>query len=71
MWLKCFLFSKISVCNNIQNRATRIFLAVNNFSPNAGIQEDMGWNLPVTRRRLRMIKYWNRLVYVGDTRRQE
>ncbi len=54
--------------NIIQNRANRIFLGVNSFSPNAVIQGDMGWKLPVTGRRLRMVKYWYRLVCMGDTR---
>ncbi len=32
-----------SLCNKIQNRAIRVFLGVNSFSSNAGVQGDMGW----------------------------
>ncbi len=56
------------MCNKIQTRAIRIFLGLNSFSPNAGIQEHMGWKFHVIRRLLRMVKYWDRLVCMGDTR---
>ncbi len=51
-----------SPCNKIQNHVIRVFLGVYSFSPNAGVQGDMGWPSPLVRRYKLMIKFWYRLI---------
>ncbi len=57
MRLKCGVTKITVLCNKIQYRATRIFGEVNSLIVLVRM-------LPVTRRRLRMAKYWIRLVYM-------
>ncbi len=45
-----------------------MFLGVNSFSPNAGVQGDMGWPSPLVRRHKLMIKFWNRLIGMSQFR---
>ncbi len=45
-----------------------MFLGVNSFSPNAGVQGDMGWLSPLVRRHKLMIKFWNRLIGMSQFR---
>lgn len=52
----------------IQNRAMRYFLGVHRFAPNAAIQGDMGWLGCESRRRLSMLRFWNRLVKTNQSR---
>ncbi len=61
-------FKDKSPYNKIQNRAIRVFLGVNSFSPNAGVQGDMGWLSPLVRRHKLMIKFWNRLIGMSQFR---
>jgi len=59
---------EFKTCNQIQLRAIRYFLGVHRFAPIAGLEGDMGWKSPVIRTKLNMVKFWNRLLTLPDTR---
>ena len=52
----------------IQHRVIRYFLGVHRFAANSMIEGDMGWLPCVYRRRLAMLKFWNRLVMCNQNR---
>ena len=54
--------------NTIQNRAIRAFLGTHRFTSNVAIQGDMGWTFPVVRRRLCILRMWNRLLTMDEFR---
>ena len=54
--------------NAVQNRALRLFLGVHRFTSNLGINGDMGWVPSKIRRYVNIIRYWNRLINMDDTR---
>ena len=52
-------------CNEleeVQHRAMRIYLGVNKFSAKCAVIGDMGWTPGDIRRKLNLLRYWNRLV---------
>ena len=61
-------FKDFNVCNMAQNRAMRFYLGVHRFAPIAGMQGDLGWINSRHRRYKCMIRYWNRLINMNDTR---
>ncbi len=61
-------FADFDKLNTIQNRAIRFFLGVHKFAPNLAINADMGWYMSVTRRKVEMLRYWNRLQSTNDDR---
>ena len=58
-------FDKI---NTIQNRAIRFYLGVHKFAPNLAINGDMGWTSCRIRRKIAMLKLWNRFLVMDDNR---
>ncbi len=52
----------------VQNQAARVFLGVHRFAPVEGLQGDLGWIICGTRRKLNMLRYWNRLISLDDGR---
>ena len=54
--------------NRIQNRAMRCFLGVNKYAPLAGIEGDMAWTTSNIRRKLHMLRYWNRIMSLDNVR---
>ena len=52
----------------IHTRAMRCFLGVNKYAPIAGIEGDMGWITPDVRHKLAILRYWNKIVDMTDTR---
>ena len=44
------------------------FLGVNKYAPIAGIEGDMGWITPDVRHKLAILRYWNKIVDMTDTR---
>jgi hypothetical protein len=54
--------------NTVQNRAMKIFLGVNNFTPTDAIIGELGWTTCRIRRKILMLKYWNRLINMPDSR---
>ena len=61
-------FKNYEKIDHIQNRAVRAFLGVHNFAPNLGIHGDMGWTYSNVRRKVNMVRYWNRLVNMQENR---
>jgi len=58
-------FGKI---DTVQHRAIRVYLGVHNFAPNAAITADMGWSPSQNRRKIEMLRLWNRLIEMNDNR---
>jgi hypothetical protein len=52
----------------VQNRAARSFLGVHRFAPCDGMQGDLGWISCRSRRKTNMIRFWNRMLKMDDTR---
>ena len=46
----------------------RFFLDVHKYASIVGLQGDMGWVSLSVNRRVAMVRYWNRLVEMDDTR---
>ena len=61
-------FKDFEQCGRIQNRATCFYLGVHNRAPIAALQGDIGWILPKYRRFLNMLRLWNRLLTLENTR---
>ncbi len=54
--------------DNVQNRAMRYFLGVHRFTPGLALTGDTGW-LPSTYRRWAgMLRLWNRLIKMDESR---
>eukprot|EP00732_Lithocolla_globosa_P001538 Lithocolla_globosa_v1_NODE_782_length_3286_cov_3.792634.p1 type:complete len:976 gc:universal NODE_782_length_3286_cov_3.792634:2974-47(-) len=54
--------------NTVHNRACRSFLGVSRKTANAVVQGELGWTLPVVRRKTAMIRYWNRVSKMDASR---
>ncbi len=54
--------------NTVHNRAIRSYLGVHRYASNMAINGHVDWTTPHTRRKICMIKLWNRLVKMPDTR---
>ena len=61
-------FKKASQCDNVQNKAIRYFLGVHKFTPIPALWGKMGWFPSKYRRYLCMLRFWNRLIKMDDTR---
>lgn len=61
-------FGKHEKADTIQNRAIRFYLGVHRFAPNLAINADMGWLYSRTRRKVEMVRFWNRMHIMDDTR---
>ena len=57
-----------SKCDTVQNRALRFFLGVSINAPNHAIKGDMAWLNPNSRHKIEMLRYWNRLMLMDDSR---
>ena len=51
-----------------QMKAIRAFLGVHKFAPNLAIIGDMGWCPAYIRRKISLLRYWNRLVKLDNDR---
>ena len=54
--------------NRIHLRAIRLFLGVNRSATVADLEGDMGWKPPIIQRKIHMLRYWNGLVKMEDSR---
>lgn len=61
-------YSKNSHSEQVQNKAIRCFLGVNQFTPIPGLQGEMGWMPAKFRKMKNMLRYWNRLVKMPNDR---
>ena len=57
---------KAPSCNKIQQRAIRYYLGVHRFCPIPALNGDIGWNTCLVRRKISMVRYWNRLIKMPD-----
>ena len=61
-------YKQFHCCDSIQNRAIRGFLGVHRFAPKVAINGDMGWIGANVKRKLCMIRLWNKLVCMNNNR---
>ena len=61
-------YQKFGKVESLQNRALKFYLGVHKFSPNLAVNGDMGWVNSSTRRKVEMLRYWNRLIAMDDNR---
>lgn len=61
-------YKSYAKCHTIQNRAKFTYLGVHKKTSNVAINGDIGWLSPDIRRRLDMIRMWDRLVKMDDSR---
>ena len=61
-------FQNFGYIDTIQNKAIRFFLGVHRFSPNLAINGDVAWCSSTIRRRVEMLRFWNRVVGMDDNR---
>jgi hypothetical protein len=54
--------------DTIQNQAIHFYLGVHKFAPNLAINGDVAWVSSSVRRKLEMLRYWNRLIYMASER---
>jgi hypothetical protein len=55
-------FQKFGYLDSVQNKAIRFFLGLHRFAPNLAINGDVGWISTTVRRRVEMIRFWNRII---------
>ncbi len=60
-------YKKYENIYRVQNRAFHLYLGVHAFAPNLAINGDMEWICSSTRRKLEMIRMWNRLIKIDNT----
>ena len=61
-------FKAFGKIDTVQNRAMRIYLGVHNYAPNAAVSADVGWTPSHCRRKIEMLRLWNRLVIMENGR---
>ena len=54
--------------DNNHFRAPIFFLGVNKYAPKLGIEGDMGWISPDVKRKMEMIRFWNRVIGIDNDR---
>ena len=61
-------YSKNEELENIHLKAMRSFLGVNKYGTKAGIEGEIAWLNPNNRRKLEMLRLWNKLTGLSDNR---
>ena len=61
-------YPKESPTDKVQLKAMRIFLGVHKFAPNLALFGDMGWTPSSIRRKMSLLRYWNRVIGLNDNR---
>ena len=61
-------YMKDSSTDLVQLNATKTFLGVHKFAPNPGVLGDMGWTPSCIRRKICLLRYWNRLINMNNSR---
>ena len=62
------IYSKSQLSEAVQNRTIRSFLGVHKFSANLAINGDMGWENCTIRKKIEILRVWNRLVVMDEER---
>ena len=55
-------------CERIQQRASRFYLGVHPKTPTLALIGDIGWSTAQLKRHRNIMRYWNRLIQMDDTR---
>ena len=61
-------YRKESPTDKVQLKAMRVFLGVHKFAPNLALLGDMGWTPSSIRRKMCLLRYWNRVTKLDDDR---
>ena len=61
-------YKDYSVIDAVQNRSIRYFLGVHRFAPKLAINGDIGWLPAKERRWYTILRYWNRLINMDNSR---
>ncbi len=61
-------FQHFDKLDSIQNKAIRIYLGVHRFTPIAAINGDMGSTHSSVRRKVCMVRFWNRIINLDPQR---
>ena len=61
-------FKIYSKPDTIHNRIIKFFLGVNKYRSTPVIHGDMGWDPPLIRRKVSMLRLWKRLICMDNTR---
>ena len=61
-------YSNYNKPNTVHNRAIRSFLGVHKYTSNIAINGDVGWTPPAVRRKIEMLKLFNRLMHLDKDR---
>ena len=59
---------EFSCINAVQNRACRVFLGLGRYAPNAGVQGEMGWFLPIHKQWMSISRFRCRLSQMSEDR---
>ena len=59
---------KFGQIDAIQNRAIRFYLGIHRFAPNLAINGDVGWISSQVRRKVNMLRLWNRMMKLDSER---
>ena len=61
-------YKKAEQIDSVQIKAMKIFLGVHRFAANLAVLGDMGWLPTEIRKKICMIRFWNRLIKLEDNR---
>ena len=61
-------FKDYNIIDTVQNGAIRYFLGVHRFPPKLAINGDIGWLPAKERRWCNILRYWNRLIQMDNSR---
>ena len=65
----CFWgFKDIGKIDTVQNRAMKSFLGVHKYTPTNAIYGEFGWQTSRDRRKLNILRFWNKLCRLDDDR---
>ena len=59
-------FPDFDILEQVQCRAMRIFLGVHRFIPRLVLYGEMGWTTCLYRRKIQILKFWNRLIGMSE-----
>ena len=63
-----FGFKDYNIADNIYLRAARVFMGLPRNAPKQGIISEINWLLPNYRTKIKMIKYYNKIIKLDDSR---
>ncbi len=61
-------YKQFESCEKVQMKALRYFYGVHRFAPKYALYGDSGWLPTIYNRKLNMVRFWNRMIKMEDTR---